>query len=97
MAWTLTTNETYGNEVPDSDYYATSGIYSVLIVFDSMANQNRMGHYLLDPGVSSFTYTHADLVSDFGGTEPASFYVRLWSKQNGRRSFSFVDCVVNRT
>ena len=72
----------------------------ILIVYDStasaVANQPRKGHYLLDPGVFTFTYTHADLLSDFG-TEPANFYVRLWSKQNGRRSFSFVDCVVNRT
>lgn len=97
VAWTLTTNETFGNEVPDSDYYATSGIYSVLIVYDSASGLNRHGHYLLEPGVNTFTYSHADLLADFGGVEPASFYVRLWSKQNGRRSFSFVDCVVNRT
>ena len=39
----------------------------------------------------------SDLVGYFGGSQPASFYIRLWSKKSGVRSFSYIDCTVNRT
>ncbi len=96
MAWTLTTNELYGNEAVDVDYFAQSGIATVINIYDSASSLIQKRHARLDPGISTYTYADADLVADFGG-RPASFYVRVYAKLTGRKSFSFEQATITKT
>lgn len=95
MSWTLTTNELFGNEVADVDYFAQSGIGALINIYDSAGSLVQMRHVRLDPGIASWVYSDSNLVADFGG-RPASFYVRLWAKKAGRKSFSFEQSTITK-
>lgn len=95
FSWTLTTNELFGNETLDVDYFAQSGIATILNIYDSAGSLVQKRHLRLDPGVSSYTYADADLVADFGG-RPHDFYVRVFAKKAGRKSFSFEQATITK-
>ena len=97
LGWTLTTNELFGNQIADEDYFSESGISTIINIFDNPTDLNRKAHLKVDPGDSSYTMANADLVAAFGGVEPTTFYVQVYSKKAGQKSFSDIDCVVNRT
>lgn len=94
--WTLTTNETFGFEGPPEDYFAESGIGTVIKVYDSSSALTIKRKLTAAPGEASLIYRAADIEADFGGSAPATMYVRLWSRKAGRTSFSFEQATITK-
>ena len=75
-------------------YLASVNVASEIHIYDNVSSLTQKDSITLAPGVGALTYTNAQLTAAFGGTQPTSFYVRLWSLANGFYSYSYLDCVV---